>query len=632
MIATTPGQTTADRRDHGYRPDIDGLRAIAVLSVIVFHLWRTALPGGYVGVDIFFVISGFLITTHIRNDVVAGTFSLAAFYARRVKRIAPAMLVVVGLTAVVAELTMLPEDARAAAKSGFFSVSSFANVFFWRYQDTDYFGAQGLDLPLLNLWSLGVEEQFYVIWPLVLMWFYRVEHARAFLVGMTVAALSDRWRRVPRRVLTALAVMGLVMLLASVTLLHEQVVFPGLLAVPATLGTTLLILTRRDDQQIVTRMLSVRPMVWVGLVSYSAYLWHWPLLTFYRYGFGDPGFVAGCALFVATMTLAWLSYRFVEQPARRAKAPLKQIFIRQFFVPAGAVGAACLAIVYADRVWSSRTTTPYRNQLAILRAEVRPAHEYPYVCQRQRLTPADLMAPGCVLGHAATSEPSILLWGDSNAAHYIGVIGAFAHAAGFRFRNIALGACPPLLTDSRRYADARRHSDCAASAPLVDEAIERASVVIVGGSWAIYQTRSKDFMRDAHETLRELTRRGKKVIVLGRIPILDGFDRECREKALKYPAMQCDAVRRPLMPLIQEINDGLRALADTTDRIEYYDVNSFLCPDGTCSSARGDGRNLYYDPGHFSLAGSWSVGEGIVRRDGVPAVFANLASLTSAPR
>src|ERR1019366_4662692 len=126
-----------------YRPDIDGLRAIAVLSVIFYHLGKRWLPGGFVGVDVFFVISGFLITSHILEEVNRGQFSLAAFYGRRIKRIAPAMLVVVGVTLVAAKLLMLPDDAAAAAKSGVWSLSSLANVFFWRHQGTGYFAAQG---------------------------------------------------------------------------------------------------------------------------------------------------------------------------------------------------------------------------------------------------------------------------------------------------------------------------------------------------------------------------------------------------------------------------------------------------------------------------------------------------------
>ena len=427
-----------------YRPDIDGLRAIAVLSVIVFHFWRDLLPGGFVGVDVFFVISGFLITAHILHDVVEEKFSLAAFYARRVKRIAPAMLVVVGTSLITAALIMLPEDWRMTAKSGVYSLSSLANVFFWRHVDTGYFGAQGRDLPLLHLWSLGVEEQFYIVWPLLLLSWYRIERARAFWIAMTIAVgasfalgdvlftrspsftyymlptragelllgaigpsvmVSSQWQRIPRQWLTAMAALGLLLLAASLAFLTEEMVFPGLLAIPPTLAAALLILTRRDDSQPVVRLLSMRPLVLIGLISYSAYLWHWPLLTFYRYGFGDPGLRGGLVLLGITLLLAWLSYRFIEQPARRARASLKEIFIWQYLLPAGAIGSVCVVIIYADRLWPSLQKAPYRQEIAALQAETRPVWDYPEVCQRPKLSPADLADPNCVSESSRRTSP-----------------------------------------------------------------------------------------------------------------------------------------------------------------------------------------------------------------------------------
>ena len=668
-----PTRSRADRpgsaSNANYRPDIDGLRAIAVLSVIMFHFWRRLLPGGFVGVDIFFVISGFLITTHILHEVVERKFSLAEFYARRVKRIAPAMLVVVGVVILAAMAVMVPEDAAEAAKSGVYSVSSLANVFFWLYQDTGYFGAQGRDLPLLHLWSLGVEEQFYIVWPLLLMLFYRVHRARTFLIVMSIAAgasfvlgqvlfphfssftyymlptragelllgaigsrvvLSSRWQRVPRGWLTLMAVAGLLLLAVSMAFMSEDMIFPGLLALPPTIGATLLILTRRDDAQPVVRLLSMRPLVMVGLISYSAYLWHWPLLTFYRYGFGEPGYVSGLALLALTLLLAWLSYRFVEQPARRMKASFKHIFLRQYFVPAAVLGSLCLVLIYADRAWPSRRRTPYRQTLATFRAELLPAHAYSYVCQRQKLSLADLKNPRCVVGIESTNEPRVVLWGDSNAAQYIGILGTFARTAGFNFRNIEVGACPPLLSNPTRFAEARRQRDCVASTPVVERAIAQASVVIVGGNYPVYQKASSSFLPAFFATIKELTRRGKDVIVLGKVPVLEGFDRRCREKAIKFPLMSCDAIRAPMSRDVVTMNADLQRFAQRTPHVRYYDATSFLCASGVCSTSDADGQILYYDISHLSLAGSWSLGERIVHQDGVPEVFAALGAFEPA--
>ena len=174
-----------------YRPDIDGLRAVAVLSVILFHIDKRLIPGGFVGVDIFFVISGFLISLHILQEIEAGKFSIVEFYRRRIKRIAPPMLVVVLITIIAAQFLMIPEDAERAADSALWSLVSLANVYFWWHQDTSYFSAASSELPLLHLWSLGVEEQFYIIWPIVLFLLYRKLHSKLFVVFTGLIAIAS---------------------------------------------------------------------------------------------------------------------------------------------------------------------------------------------------------------------------------------------------------------------------------------------------------------------------------------------------------------------------------------------------------------------------------------------------------
>ena len=263
--------TDARPQSTDYRPDIDGLRAIAVLAVIFFHLHESLLPGGFVGVDVFFVISGFLITRNILREIECGAFSLLEFYRRRVKRIAPAMLVVVAVTLLFSQLLMLPEDARSASKSAFASVASLANVYFWLFTDKSYFAVSTRELPFLHLWSLGVEEQFYLLWPLALVLLYRPWRALRFAAGMLTLAIGSfalaqalvadhpeftyymlptragefalgalvaiavvkraqpRW---PSPAVAWLAAIGMTMLVGSLVLLRGRVPFPGWLAVP----------------------------------------------------------------------------------------------------------------------------------------------------------------------------------------------------------------------------------------------------------------------------------------------------------------------------------------------------------------------------------------------------------------
>ncbi len=656
-------QKLGPNESKSHRPDIDGLRSIAVLSVILFHLDKALIPGGFVGVDIFFVISGYLITAHIVQDLDRGRFSIAAFYGRRIKRIAPALFIVVGLTIFAAKALMLPEDAAETAKSGVWALASLANVFFWRYQDTGYFAAQDRDLPLLHLWSLGVEEQFYIVWPLLLAACRRSTRGPGALVAMIIVsaisfALGDllfasdpsfvyymlptragelligamattsvvrtTTERLSARARNVLAALGLVLLILSLATLTESDVFPGWRAIAPTAGAGLLILTGSRDDVLVARLLSIRVMTTIGLISYSAYLWHWPLLTFFRYGYGDAGPLAGTALFASTMLCAGLSYRFVEQPVRRIEAPFSRLLVGQFILPATAIGAFAVALIYCDRIYPALTRTAYRQQLAALRADSRPAYEYPYVCQRQRVTEADLTDKACVLGASSPDEPTTLLWGDSNAAHYIGILAAFARRTRFRFRNIEVGSCPPLFSDVTPFVEARRRADCISSEELIRPHLDRASTVIVSAAYTEYRDKSRDFIPAFEATVRQLAAVGKHVVVLGKAPILAGFDRRCREKALAFPFLHCSTITAPLAPSVKDVNDELRDFAVHTAGVAYFDANAYLCANGDCSSAAPDGTMLYYDPSHFSLTGSWKVGEAIYLADGVPPPFVGI--------
>jgi peptidoglycan/LPS O-acetylase OafA/YrhL len=480
--------TVSLMRDQRYRPDVDGLRAIAVLAVIFFHIDKSLLPGGFVGVDVFFVISGFLITRNIIAQIDNRSFSIIEFYRRRIKRIAPAMLVVVAVTMALSQWLLLPEDSRNTAKSAVWSLLSMANVYFWLYQDAGYFAADSAHAPLLHLWSLGIEEQFYLLWPLLLWAFYRLSSARRFfgpaaavlvasfvlgdllyerapsfvyymlptragelLAGGLVAfALNRRAQHgMAPATLGLCAASGFILLVGSLLLLSERVPFPGRYALPPTLGAALLILGGEHPKSIATRALSVRPLVWIGLISYSAYLWHWPLLAFYRYGYGAPGLLVGLLVFSLTMTLAWLTYRYVEQPVRRSRASALRVAMQYLVVPGCVLMLTALVLVYPAKFGVDLQAEDYRQALARLREDAQPAFTFEWACQRQRVTQADAVDPRCVLGAELPIPPKAILWGDSNAAHYIGVVNAIASAAGFRFRNLEVGSCPPIHSDPK---------------------------------------------------------------------------------------------------------------------------------------------------------------------------------------
>jgi peptidoglycan/LPS O-acetylase OafA/YrhL len=654
----------ASSQRSSYRSDIDGLRAVAVLSVIFYHMNKELLPGGFIGVDVFFVISGFLISGHIFEGLDRGSFSILEFYRRRIKRIAPAMLTVVAVTLGLAWFFLLPEDTIQTAKSAVFAVASLANVYFWHYQDTSYFAADSRELPLLHLWSLGVEEQFYAIWPLVLTVSYRRARQPAFFLAalaivtisfclgniwagsaplfayymlptragellmgtlVAIAVLRGAQHEVPSAIMLFLTVVGMVLLAGSLFGLSEHVTFPGVAAIPPTLGTALLIFVGAGRQNRMSRCLSAKPLVQIGLISYSMYLWHWPLLAIYRYGYGEITLRVSIAIFMFTLLLAWITYFYIEQPLRRSSASVLAIFVRQYAVPSAILAGLSLGLVYHQPLIAALVQSAYTQRLARVGDKARPANDYDYVCQRQRLVAADATDDRCVIGAGPGLGDDVLLWGDSNAAHYVGMIGVFANEAGFRFRNIELGSCPPILANVSTFVAPRRAADCRDSLPVIRHMIDKAHTIIVSALWTSYQGLAVSFLDVFFQTMREITRSGKQVIIIGKAPVTPGFDRRCSKKALHFPFLSCRVPDTPLGADIAEINERLSNFARQSAGIQYFDVSGYLCPHGLCSAYGSDGEILYYDSDHLTMVGSWRLGNKILTTDGVPNQFKQIA-------
>jgi peptidoglycan/LPS O-acetylase OafA/YrhL len=335
-----------------HRPDIDGLRAVAVLAVIFYHL---GLPvhGGYVGVDVFFVISGFLISSIILAQIKSGTFTFAGFYERRLRRIFPAMFAMLAATCVLAYVYLLPVETEEFGKSLLSADFSASNFFFWL--NSGYFDTAASSKPLLHTWSLAVEEQFYIGLP-VLFWFlkryapkwidasviavalgsfalsvvgaYRYPTAAFYLApyrawelmlgGVVSLDSLPNIRSALLREITGIAGLGLI--LASSLFYRTTTVFPGLAALAPCGGTALIIAAGRGGPSLVGRLLSLKPVTFVGLISYSLYLWHWPIIVFHNFGMTIvPGLVrrqAEALLFIVIFISGVLSWRFVEEPFR----------------------------------------------------------------------------------------------------------------------------------------------------------------------------------------------------------------------------------------------------------------------------------------------------------------------------
>ena len=662
---------TADDKDGNvrYRRDIDGLRAIAVLAVILFHLNAQLLPGGFVGVDIFFVISGYLITKNIATELGAGHFSLVEFYRRRIKRIAPVMLTVISCVLLVGYLVLLPEELAAMAKSAFWSVGSLANVYFWHEVDTEYFATASAQLPLLHLWSLGVEEQFYLAWPLLLMLVWRLvpigakrisalnlSLALALLtvplsvgLGMLGYAHDSRFvyymlpTRAGELMMGAAAALwvikhpsvsgsarrsknmascGVVLIALSVLLLNETQPFPGWRALPPTAGAALLLLAGRAQADTwLQRCLSWVPMVWVGKLSYSLYLWHWPVLAYWRYVYGEPGVLAAAGLLLLTFVLAQLSYSLIEQPARHSRSSALRVFALQFVLPGATVMMVTLTLVFGDRLGIQTHSQAYGRQLALRRLDNKPAYQFDWVCQRQLLQAKDLSDSRCVLGPTSDQPPRVLLWGDSNAAQYIPMLEVLAQQEGFEFRNFAIGSCPPLLGDPAPFVQPNRYQGCTESLRMAWPAAKGYPLVIIGASWSSYDQVSADFLPRLETSLRSLTEHGQRVLLLAKTTVLKDYDSHCREKSLKLRFLDC--VQRPqrLPDEVVLVNAKLQALAARLPGVSYFDTNRYLCPHGLCTVYSPQGLPQYFDFNHLNVKASEGLGKSILAQDGVPAVL-----------
>lgn len=353
MIPTAPALRPEHNRGDSYREDIDGLRALAVMAVVFFHA-DLGLLGGYVGVDIFFVISGYLIVGIIDRELSNKSFSLTEFWSRRFRRILPASSFVVAITLTVSYFLLLPHDFREFGQSLVAQALGLSNLYF--YRESGYFSTAAELKPLLHTWSLAVEEQFYIVIPIILLvaskfsrnftliillaitatsmllsitdtprypnaaFFLLPSRAWELGLGGLIALTKQQSRNIPALLADPISLIGLSMCLYSMLAFTDKTAFPGAAAIVPCLGTALIILSGESTKyrSILYRLLSLGYLRWLGKISFSLYLWHWPLFAFYRYHtFGKIPTLIATFLILLSLSLAFLSWHFIEEPFRR---------------------------------------------------------------------------------------------------------------------------------------------------------------------------------------------------------------------------------------------------------------------------------------------------------------------------
>lgn len=460
--------------DSRYRPDIDGIRALAVLAVVIFHA-KLGFSGGYAGVDVFFVISGFLITGIILRELRSGTFSFASFWERRIRRILPALAVTTAAILTAGWFLLVPDDYRSLGRQVLALVLCASNVQF--YRDDGYFATRSEEKPALHTWSLSVEEQFYLAAPFMLWLAFRWNRQRAvpaILVTLaTITAISfalayrtsyrnpsaaffllpyRAWELGVGSILALTPVLrsrllsnaaswiGLLLILATFLFYPAGIRFPGATALPPVMGTALLIWAgcgNHSPQPLPNRLLSLKPLVWVGLISYSLYLWHWPVFAFQKYlGFSMTNRSTQALLALATFLPAWLSYRFVETPFRR-----KIIFptTRKAFAFGGITAAVLVAA--ASGLLLSRGAEFRLSPEAALIAK---GNDSKLIEHQLELKPNDIPDKMVPFG-SPTGKATLFVWGDSQAGAMLPAVNEAASELGIKGLAAAHSSTAPVL-------------------------------------------------------------------------------------------------------------------------------------------------------------------------------------------
>jgi peptidoglycan/LPS O-acetylase OafA/YrhL len=639
-----------------YRPDIDGLRAVAVLSILFFHMGVERFSGGYVGVDIFFVISGYLITSIIVRELSAGEFSIARFYERRVRRILPALTVVVVVTLLTGLVLLNPAQLEELGRSAVATSVFSSNIFF--FLGSGYFDGSSELKPLLHTWSLAVEEQYYILFPFLLMFIAKRYSGKfgVWLISLGVISLLAciAWTRIDApvafylipfrawelligsvlalkllpspagtRVRNALALLGMSMMLTSVFVYTPDTLFPGAAAVLPTIGTAFVIHAGSGGKTFVNRALSVKPMVFVGLISYSLYLWHWPVVAFARqYLINEWTDLESVVILIVILLLSTLSWRFVETPFRNRRlfGPRERLFTI-FAAVSVVLISASLSMVFMKGYPNRDTTAPMSDIIA-----ADPGWQHWKNCEEagEKDTPVPEL---CAIG-AEQMPPSFIFWGDSHALAMASAVNLSAHRQNAAGLLAVRTACPPLLSIDRPGETSCHEFNQA----ILDYVSARPDIetVILAARWALstsgvrYKNESgksvalADLAADSpavagnaalfelglRRTIKALREQGKNIVLVRQVPEV-GHDVPSASYAARLTGRDVNTMIAPSTAEYRERNRDANYVFDvlnTESTLTIVDPSRLLCDEQACGVVL-DTTPLYRDDNHLSLRG-----------------------------
>lgn len=609
--------TGAPPHSMNYRADVDGLRAVAVLPVVGYHM--LVLPGGFIGVDVFFVISGYLISGIIFGELADGSFSLARFYERRVRRILPALYAMVAVTLLLAVVLMAPSDAVEVAKSAMAAALSVSNLYFW--QSSGYFETASTTAPLLHTWSLSVEEQFYLIFPALFIAWHRIRGGRFIELLLPIFALSfsisvygafkhdtaafyllhsRAWElmlgailalnlvKPPARrwVREGLSLMGAAAIALPVFLYSDRIAFPGLAALAPCLGAAAIIWTGQKPT-FVRWCLSLKAPVAVGLISYSLYLWHWPVIVLQKthwlfYG-GQFLWVELAVMLALSFALATASWWLVERPFRKRMILSDR---RRLFLWAGAttstVAIACAVVILTGGLpgFLPQRNGGYSEWLSY-DAALSTREGTCLIEEEGSLPPACLAISG--------EKPNVLIMGDSHAAHLWA--GLSRNHPEVNILQATASSCPPTREAMQGFYPACRQVLRQAMDLIHGGKIDR---VILAGNWAVFGGEG------GVEFARKLRANGADVVLFGPPPVY----KRAVPRLLQLSQRNGDP-STPSRFLAREVFaiDAAMAEQAQADGTPYVSELAIWCTDQICQTSVG-GAPIQFDSHHYTAEGS----------------------------
>jgi peptidoglycan/LPS O-acetylase OafA/YrhL len=590
-----------------YRKDIDGLRALAIIPVLLYHVGYSSFSGGYVGVDVFFVISGFLITKILMSDMNNGTYSLITFYERRIRRILPALTCVIIFVLCASPFFLAPDQYSFLGKEVVGTLLFSSNIV--SFLKSGYFSTDAEQRPLLHTWSLGVEEQFYIVIPVILYFSFKYFREKINIILVILALISFLlsvmltkihptssfyllhtrfWElcfgslvavgvikpaatRYYREVLSAGGVM--LILLATFTF-TSKMVFPGFLAIIPVLGTALIILNAENT--IAGKVLSLKPFVFIGLISYSLYLWHWPLIVFTRDKYIIDLSLSKEWLVIMSVLIAWFSTRFIESPFRN-----KKIYTRNKVFKQSAIAYSLLFIISMSILplngWTTRLDAG-KAEILLATKDYSPARER---CHFTDGVP--LSERYCLLG-TGKINPDLFVWGDSHLAEI-----SYALSEHEPLYAATYSACPPVLDFiSTERPSCHEHNKKVMEFILNSKDIKN---VIISANYKKYEAddRYSGFLSGFNKTIEKLKNAGKKVIVLGQVPVA----------GVNVPYSLANEVRIINKTFIYDDSTFKKLKLDKNIIVFHFD--DYLCKNGICSMLY-EQHPISFDDNHLSLS------------------------------